>query len=91
MSCDVGEVTESLENELSHSPTLLSPLLHHRFSLTSPGEPPITLTLLIPPPPDRIIIYAPGYCLISNVVYKQNFISNVFWQEIKLLFKVEVI
>ena len=31
------------------------------------------------------------YCLISNVVFKQNFIWNVFWQEIILLFKVETI
>ena len=34
----------------AHSPTILSPLLRHRFSLTSPGEPPMTLILLIPPP-----------------------------------------
>ena len=32
-----------------HSPALLSLLLRQRFSLTSPGEPPMTLTLLIPP------------------------------------------
>ena len=78
MSCDVGEVIESLENEQSsfsklsvtssmsqlililqafrhftyvtaHSPALLSPLLRHRFSLMSPGELSMTLTLLIPP------------------------------------------
>ena len=30
------------------------------------------------------------FCLISNVFFKQNFIWNVFWQEIKLPFKVKV-
>ena len=33
----------------AHFPTLLPPLLRHRFSLTSPGDPPMTLTLLLPP------------------------------------------
>ena len=42
----------------AHSPTLLSPLLRHRFSLTSPGEPPWHWHCWSPP--DRIIIYAPG-------------------------------
>ena len=30
-----------------------------------------------------------SYCLISNVFFKLNFIWNVFWQEIKLLFKIQ--
>ena len=49
----------------AHSPTLLLPLLRHRFSLTSPSELPMTLTLLIPPP-DRIINYAPGSSYVAR-------------------------
>ena len=53
MSCDVGEVTERLENELcstvyssAHSPTLLSLLLRHKlFTWRAASGYPLVLVL----------------------------------------------